>query len=126
MLFTIPITFIMSVAFLFAISFISRTFWLYLFTVLVSWVIADLFAGFFVGGGRGAPRSPILRGGIQSMSIMYIMTFIGIVSATLFSSFFSDEITNYLTSGGYLGYLFASFFASVIVFFDMWLRLYTR
>ncbi|MCL5067031.1 MAG: hypothetical protein M1368_01595 [Thaumarchaeota archaeon] len=124
--FMLLLVFFFSVGILAIFAYFSKVAWSFFFTVFASWVIADFTYARFISGGSGIGRSPMLGGHIQKMWIVYVMSFVGIMTATLVSTFFSEQVISFVNSLGLgiFGYLFLSFITAFLVLFDMLIRLY--
>ena len=102
--------------------------WLYLFTVCVSYVIADFMLNLIIVGGEGFAKIPIIGNEFQTKGHSFLAFFIAIIITTLLSSWMIDISNAYGESYFGWGYYVAigSFIASLLVYFDLQVRFYDK
>jgi hypothetical protein len=110
---------------LFVLALVSFQFWVFFFSVLVGWVIADGLSGFFTRRGRGIGQT-MGSNRMQPRGVVYLAFFVGIIVATEISSLMLNGVPNLVADIGKYYLLPLSFFASLVVWVDMRVRLYRR
>ena len=121
----------------FSVSFVSLLlvgiiipfYWIFLFSVVWSYVLSDLFLNVFIVGGSGIVQIPLSRDHLtKHKGHGYTAFFVGIIISTVVAGVISDWILQFMKShGDWLTNVLAwSFVACLAVFADFEARFYKR
>lgn len=110
-------------------SFVNHEVWYFVVSAMMGYLVADIIMSFFVGGGRGTVRIPLV-GHSEKKGHAYIAYYVGIVMAT----FLSAAGTSYLLTLAESSFpdavlairIFVSVVLSILVFVDFYARYYER
>jgi len=96
--------------------------WRVLFTILISWVLADAIIGVIFRGGRGIFQIRLLGTSTQPKGYAYLAFAAAIIFTTLISNSVAKIMADLTTNIAAL--IAASFFATLLVWSDLQLRFY--
>lgn len=123
-----PLTaFSVSFACLVLVGIVISFYWIFLFSVVWSYVLSDIFLNVFIEGGGGIAQIPLSRNHLtKHKGHAYTAFFVGIIISTVVAGGISDLILQFMKSNGdWLTNVLAwSFFACLAVFADLEARFY--
>ena len=117
-----------SILMFFLLFLVNRNVWGYLFTILVSYLIANIVSSIFIKGSNGIVQIP-LSGNTKTkrMGYGYIAFLLAIIVGTLVSAFFADLLTNRINdSNEIIIVVFSNLTLVVLVFIDFHVTFYKR
>jgi len=121
--------FLASFASMVIVGTILPTYWIFLFSVALSYLISDLVINGFIIGGKGIAQIPLIKKGqTQHKGHTYIAFFIGIVISTIVGSIISELILELIkSSADWLTWVLGwSFIICIAIFVDLEARFYKR
>ena len=94
--------------------------WIFLFSIIVSYMLTDIILNFIVRGESGYAKIPVLGHHFQTKGHSYIAYIVGIVIGTFFASELADNILIYLKSFTDWNTIVitSSFIVGILVFLD--------
>jgi uncharacterized membrane protein YedE/YeeE len=104
------------------------TYWVYVFSVAVSFVASDLILSLIIIGGKGLAIIPPLGHEIRTKGHSYLAFLFGIVASTLFSSYIADIVLDVIESSTkwFEDVMWFSLALVGVVYFDLQARFYER
>jgi len=120
--------FLVSFASLVFVGTIIPAYWIFLFSVALSYLISDLVINGFIIGGGGIAQIPLISHQTRHKGHAYTSFFVGIIISTIVGSAISDLILELMKSYAdwFTEVLFWSLMICVAVFADLEARFYKR